>query len=159
MGYNFGSGTQGLVPAQQMLYHWATSTLYAEELKSQVGEVRKIRIATCVYFPVAILFSPKSSHLTVATLACLGQSHNASSILYPSGLTWFEDKNTPELPGFFHLCSSGTSIRFQWGSHNDVQSECLHTWKWTVYILKFHFPLLKQKKLKSRMTLCCGGCC
>lgn len=128
-----------------MLYHWATSTLYAEELKSRVAEVRKIRIATCVHFPVAILFFPKSSHLMVATLPCLGQSHHSWSILYPSGCTWFEDKNTPELPGFFRLCSSGTSIGYQWGSHNGAQSERLHTWNWTDYILKFHSPFWSQK--------------
>lgn len=116
-----------------MLYHWAMSTLYADKLKSRVGEGRKIRTATCVYFPVAILFSPKSSHLAEATLACLGQRHHSSPILYPSGLTWFKD-NTQELPGFFRLFSSGTSIRFQCGSHNGAQAERLSTWNWTVYI-------------------------
>lgn len=127
-----------------MLYHWAMSTLYADKLKSRVGEGRKIRTATCVYFPVAILVSPKFSHLAEATLACLGQRHHSSPILYPSGLTWFKD-NTQELPGFFRLFSSGTSIRFQCGSHNGAQAERLSTWNWTVYILKFHFLLLKWK--------------
>lgn len=128
-----------------MLYHWATSTLYADKLKSRVGEGRKPRTATCVYFPVAILFSPKSSHLAEATLACLGQCRHSSPILYPSGLTWFKDKNTQELPGFFPLFSSGTSIGFQCGSHNGAQAERLSTWNWTVHILKFYFLLLKWK--------------